>query len=82
MLVFVSGVRSNTPEIAKPAGTRSDGTFGQSFCQSVATMAAVRCPPAEWPQTSMRRSKRCHSEAQARRICSMMSAMVTIGQRS
>ena len=42
-----SGTRSNTPEIAQAAGTASAGM--SSAFQSVASMQAARCPPAEWP---------------------------------
>ena len=51
MLVGISGSSSNTPLIGTPARTRSAGASA-TLLQSVATIAPVRCPPAECPVTT------------------------------
>src|SRR5262245_48587247 len=81
MEVPTSGGRSNSPEIAQAALTRLLGSEASNAVQSVASMQAARWPPAEWPLTT-RGSPSFASSRDAIRICVMMSATVTAGQRS
>jgi hypothetical protein len=82
------GVRSNTPETAYPAGTRSFGAVGSSDGQSVANRAAVRWPPAEskwltsdglrhqppWMNTARGASGRVRTDLSFKQACLMREA--------
>ena len=78
MLVGMSGARSNTPLMATPARTRSAGTPA-TLLQSLATMAAVRCPPAEWPVTTGCFLVFCQMAARQSRNSATMSMTETAG---